>query len=90
MPSYKNYSTYKNFKIPAYNVYCFKSNGFSYIEKCLPTDAPVCTERRDGELFGALKHETVSIHCSVDANPALVSFHWTFNNSGEQTEIPPR
>ncbi|XP_026318067.1 hemicentin-1 [Hyposmocoma kahamanoa] len=52
--------------------------------------APVCTERRDGELFGALKHETVSIHCSVDANPALVSFHWTFNNSGEQTEIPPR
>ncbi|XP_049877561.1 hemicentin-1-like [Pectinophora gossypiella] len=52
--------------------------------------APVCAERRDGELFGALKHETVSIHCKVDANPALVSFHWTFNNSGEQTEIPPR
>ncbi|XP_028031278.1 hemicentin-1 [Bombyx mandarina] len=52
--------------------------------------APVCAERRDGELFGALKHETVSLHCSVDANPALVSFHWTFNNSGEQTEIPPR
>ncbi|XP_039757652.1 hemicentin-1-like [Pararge aegeria] len=52
--------------------------------------APVCAERRDNELFGALKHETVSLHCSVDANPALVSFHWTFNNSGEQTEIPPR
>ncbi|XP_041969482.1 hemicentin-1-like [Aricia agestis] len=52
--------------------------------------APVCAERRDSELFGALKHETVSLHCSVDANPALVSFHWTFNNSGEQTEIPPR
>ncbi|KAL4705371.1 hypothetical protein ACJJTC_016564, partial [Scirpophaga incertulas] len=52
--------------------------------------APVCAEKRDGELFGALKHETVSLHCSVDANPALVSFHWTFNNSGEQTEIPPR
>ncbi|KAI5634750.1 immunoglobulin domain-containing protein [Phthorimaea operculella] len=52
--------------------------------------APVCAERRDGELFGALKHETVSIHCRVDANPPMVSFHWTFNNSGEQTEIPPR
>ncbi|XP_053613496.1 hemicentin-1 [Plodia interpunctella] len=52
--------------------------------------APICAERRDGELFGALKHETVSLHCSVDANPALVSFHWTFNNSGEQTEIPPK
>ncbi|KOB78250.1 Uncharacterized protein OBRU01_02793, partial [Operophtera brumata] len=52
--------------------------------------APVCAERRDGELFGALKHETVSLHCSVDASPALVSFHWTFNNSGEQVEIPPR
>lgn len=53
-------------------------------------DAPVCAERRDGELFGALKHETVSLHCAVDANPELVSFHWTFNNSGEQVEIPPR
>ncbi|KAJ0173851.1 hypothetical protein K1T71_011000 [Dendrolimus kikuchii] len=52
--------------------------------------APVCADRRDGELFGALKHETVSLRCSVDANPALVSFHWTFNNSGEQTELPPR
>ncbi|PZC81801.1 hypothetical protein B5X24_HaOG212015 [Helicoverpa armigera] len=52
--------------------------------------APVCAERRDGELFGALKQETVSLHCSVDANPALVSFHWTFNNSGEQTELPPK
>ncbi|CAG9565133.1 unnamed protein product [Danaus chrysippus] len=52
--------------------------------------APVCSERKDNELFGALKQETVSLHCSVDANPALVSFHWTFNNSGEQTELPPR
>ncbi|XP_068619221.1 neural cell adhesion molecule 2-like [Battus philenor] len=52
--------------------------------------APVCAERKDNELYGALKHETVSLHCAVDANPALVSFHWTFNNSGEQTELPPR
>ncbi|CAK1553340.1 unnamed protein product [Leptosia nina] len=52
--------------------------------------APVCAERRDSELFGALKHETVMLHCSVDANPAVLSFHWTFNNSGEQAEIPPR
>ncbi|XP_045527790.1 hemicentin-1-like isoform X2 [Pieris brassicae] len=52
--------------------------------------APVCAERRDNELFGALKHETVMLHCSVDANPEVVSFHWTFNNSGEQIELPPR
>ncbi|XP_063627547.1 hemicentin-1 isoform X1 [Cydia splendana] len=52
--------------------------------------APVCAQQRDGELFGALKHETVSLHCSVDANPAVTSFHWTFNNSGEQTDLAPK
>lgn len=24
----------------------------------------------------------------MDANPAIVSFHWTFNNSGDLTEVP--
>lgn len=65
-------------------------NDMAIIKSSFLLDAPVCADRRDGELFGALKHETVSLRCSVDANPALVSFHWTFNNSGEQTEIPPR
>ncbi|XP_045453069.1 hemicentin-1-like, partial [Melitaea cinxia] len=67
-----------------------EGKGISNPVSLLVRYAPVCAERRDNELFGALKHETVSLHCSVDANPALVSFHWTFNNSGEQTEIPPR
>lgn len=49
--------------------------------------APVCIQERD-ELYGALKQETVTLRCQVDANPAPVTFHWTFNNSGEQTDVP--
>lgn len=50
-------------------------------------DAPVCIQERE-ELFGALKQETVTLRCQVDANPAIVTFHWTFNNSGDLTEVP--
>lgn len=50
-------------------------------------DVPVCREDRE-ELFGALKHETVSLRCEVDSNPPLVDFHWTFNNSGDLNEVP--
>ncbi|XP_022903611.1 neural cell adhesion molecule 2 isoform X2 [Onthophagus taurus] len=49
--------------------------------------APVCIQEKD-ELYGALKQETVTLKCQVDANPALVTFHWTFNNSGDLTEVP--
>lgn len=28
------------------------------------------------------------LKCQVDANPAIVTFHWTFNNSGDLTEVP--
>lgn len=49
--------------------------------------APVCVQERE-ELYGALKQETVQLRCQVDANPAPVSFQWTFNNSGDQTELP--
>ncbi|KRT84413.1 Fibronectin domain-containing protein, partial [Oryctes borbonicus] len=49
--------------------------------------APVCVQDKD-ELYGALKQETVTLRCQVDANPAIVSFHWTFNNSGDLTEVP--
>lgn len=51
-------------------------------------DVPVCKDERE-ELYGALKQETVALRCEVDANPALVTFHWTFNNSGDLTEVPP-
>ncbi|XP_061722013.1 nephrin-like [Cydia pomonella] len=52
--------------------------------------APVCKVVEDGEVYGALKQETVQLLCSVDSNPAPVSFTWTFNSSGEQTQIPAR
>lgn len=61
---------------------------FTYVDLKLHfTDAPVCIQERE-ELFGALKQETVTLRCQVDANPALVTFHWTFNNSGDLTEVP--
>ncbi|KAK9497542.1 hypothetical protein O3M35_004243 [Rhynocoris fuscipes] len=49
---------------------------------------PRCREEKE-ELLGALKQETVVLKCEVDANPPLVTFKWTFNNSGEPAEVPP-
>lgn len=40
--------------------------------------------------MGALKQETVQLRCEVDASPPAETFQWTFNSSGEQTEISPR
>ncbi|KAL6445264.1 hypothetical protein ACFW04_002253 [Cataglyphis niger] len=37
---------------------------------------------------GALKHETISLVCEVEANPTNVTFHWTFNSSGDLSDIP--
>ncbi|XP_037920773.1 neural cell adhesion molecule 2 [Hermetia illucens] len=51
--------------------------------------APVCSADHE-ELLGALKHETLTLKCEVDASPPADSFHWTFNSSGEQTELPAR
>lgn len=47
---------------------------------------PTCKDDRE-ELYGALKHETVLLRCEVDANPPFVTFHWTFNNSGDLTVV---
>lgn len=52
-------------------------------------DVPVCAMEHD-ELLGALKHETLTLKCRVDASPPAETFHWTFNSSGEQTELPAR
>lgn len=52
-------------------------------------DAPICLTTHD-ELLGALKHETLTLKCEVDASPPAESFHWTFNSSGEQTDLPSR
>ncbi|CAG9837581.1 unnamed protein product [Diabrotica balteata] len=51
-------------------------------------DAPICVQDRE-ELYGALKQETVILRCSVDAHPPVVAFHWTFNNSGDQSDVSP-
>ncbi|XP_053985490.1 nephrin-like [Hylaeus anthracinus] len=40
------------------------------------------------EIHGALKHETISLVCEVEANPTSVTFHWTFNSSGDLNDIP--
>ncbi|EGI66835.1 hypothetical protein G5I_04641 [Acromyrmex echinatior] len=40
------------------------------------------------EVHGALKHETISLVCEVEASPTNVTFHWTFNNSGDLSDVP--
>ncbi|KAJ2942130.1 hypothetical protein O0L34_g11044 [Tuta absoluta] len=52
--------------------------------------APICKTSDEGEVFGALKEETVELHCAVDSSPPPTSFSWTFNSSGEQTELGSR
>lgn len=51
------------------------------------SDVPTCRDERE-ELMGALKHETVLVRCEVDANPPIVTFSWTFNNSGDVADVP--
>lgn len=52
-------------------------------------DAPICGASHE-ELLGALKHETLTLKCEVNASPPADSFHWTFNSSGEPTDLPAR
>ncbi|XP_054746887.1 uncharacterized protein LOC129252242 [Anastrepha obliqua] len=51
--------------------------------------APICATDHE-ELLGALKHETLMLKCEVDSSPPAEAFTWTFNSSGEQTELPAR
>lgn len=67
---------------------CINNNVLMSFCYCF-TDAPVCSTDHE-ELFGALKHETLTLKCEVDASPPAESFHWTFNSSGEQQELPLR
>uniref|UniRef100_A0ABD2X1F1 Uncharacterized protein n=1 Tax=Trichogramma kaykai TaxID=54128 RepID=A0ABD2X1F1_9HYME len=50
--------------------------------------APVCKEGKSEVVVGALKQETISLVCAVESHPAPLTFHWTFNNSGELIEMP--
>lgn len=47
---------------------------------------PVCRDDRE-EFYGALMQETVALRCEVEANPPLVTFQWTFNNSGDLNPV---
>lgn len=40
------------------------------------------------EVHGALKHETISLVCEVEASPTTVTFQWTFNSSGDLNDVP--
>ncbi|XP_020708442.2 hemicentin-2-like isoform X2 [Athalia rosae] len=41
------------------------------------------------ELHGALKDETIGLVCEVEASPTSVTFHWTFNSSGDLNDLSP-
>ncbi|XP_068238624.1 uncharacterized protein [Palaemon carinicauda] len=48
---------------------------------------PVCaSEQRQHHSVGKL--ENAEIYCKVDANPPVVSFRWTFNNTAEAIDVP--
>ncbi|XP_033228729.1 hemicentin-1-like isoform X2 [Belonocnema kinseyi] len=51
--------------------------------------APMCKDGSSTQVVGALKHETISLVCGVQSKPAPITFHWTFNNSGELMNVPP-
>ncbi|KAK0079824.1 hypothetical protein PV325_000765 [Microctonus aethiopoides] len=50
--------------------------------------SPICKDGSQVQVVGALKHETISLVCGIQAKPPPISFHWTFNNSGELMSLP--
>lgn len=50
---------------------------------------PTCKSNSE-ELIGAMRHETVTVRCEMAADPPLVDFYWTFNNSGVEVKSLPR
>ncbi|GBM87636.1 hypothetical protein AVEN_235172-1 [Araneus ventricosus] len=54
----------------------------------IKSDSPVCVPGQK-ILYGATRHEEVKVVCEVDADPTDVSFHWSFNKSGENMEDVP-
>ncbi|XP_069161281.1 uncharacterized protein [Procambarus clarkii] len=49
--------------------------------------APVCA-RQERVQHSVAKHENAEISCRVRANPANVTFRWTFNNTAEAIDVP--
>lgn len=52
------------------------------------SDAPVCGEASP-QVVGAAIDEALRVRCSVQADPADVTFLWQFNNSGESFNVSP-
>ncbi|KAL0269902.1 UNVERIFIED_CONTAM: hypothetical protein PYX00_007485 [Menopon gallinae] len=48
--------------------------------------APTCRPNQT-RVHGVAKSEKANISCSVDANPADVTFRWLFNNSAESLDV---
>jgi len=44
------------------------------------TDIPVCKNTPIKATFAMALNETLTLRCTVDAQPTSVSFYWTFNN----------
>lgn len=53
-------------------------------------DVPICKTMNEEEVYGALKQQTIVLHCAVDSSPPPTSFSWIFNSSGEQTDLEER
>ncbi|KAG7162885.1 Synaptogenesis protein syg-1-like, partial [Homarus americanus] len=49
--------------------------------------APVCA-RQERVQHSVAKLENAEISCRVHANPANVTFRWTFNNTAEAIDVP--
>ncbi|KAJ8711949.1 hypothetical protein PYW08_008903 [Mythimna loreyi] len=50
--------------------------------------APVCAQPSP-LLIGARLDEPLRVRCTVNADPADVTFYWQFNNSGESFQVSP-
>uniref|UniRef100_A0A0C9Q6Z6 NPHS1_1 protein n=1 Tax=Fopius arisanus TaxID=64838 RepID=A0A0C9Q6Z6_9HYME len=48
--------------------------------------APTCKPNQT-KIHGVAKQEKANISCQVEANPPLVEFRWTFNNSAESIDV---
>ncbi|XP_063600030.1 hemicentin-2-like [Penaeus indicus] len=63
------------------------SPSFIILPPFSPTDAPVCSP---GQVttYAVGRYEDAEVTCSVDANPALTKFQWTFNNTADIIDVP--
>ncbi|CAB3233125.1 unnamed protein product [Arctia plantaginis] len=50
--------------------------------------APICAQPSP-VLIGARLDEPLRVRCTVNADPADVTFYWQFNNSGESFQVSP-